>query len=155
MLTTDTDTSLPNMDKVPTWDNTTGGIIRNSNYGYLPSDVGGWYFAGATCATDSLTKYRDSTPYIPSPYLADGTQNPDYINTVEATTVNCLSDFNGKSNTVVLVGLSAEGAANACNLYGTTAIPAGNWYLPAMGELGYIMPRYSVINTTLNAVSSV
>ena len=151
------DTGLPNMDKVPTWDNTIGAAIGNNVYGYLPSTSKEGYFTGPTCACDSLTKYqRYYTPYIPSPYLEDGSQNPAYINTVEATTGNSLSDFDGKSNTAVLVGLgSAYTAANACNQYGTTALPAGNWYLPAMGELGYIIPRLNVINVTLQAVGAV
>ena len=148
------DTGLPNMDKVPTWDNTIGGTIGNSDYGYLPSDSSS--FTGATCATDSIAKYYGHTPYIPSPYLEDGSQNPAYINTVETTTGNCLSDFDGKSNTAVLVGLgSAYTSAYACNQYGTTALPAGNWYLPAMGELGYIFPRFNEIQSALQTVGGV
>ena len=147
------DTGLPNMYKVPTWDNTIGGAIGNNDIGYLPSDSSG--FTGATCACDSLTKYPGSTPYIPSPYLEDGSQNPDYINTVEVPN-NSLSDFNGKYNTSVLVGLgTAYTAANACNQYGTTALPAGSWYLPAMGELGYIMPRFNDIQSALQTVGGV
>ena len=151
------DTGLPNMDKVPTWDNTIGAAIGNNVYGYLPSTSKEGYFTGPTCACDSLTKYqRYYTPYIPSPYLEDGSQNPDYINTVEATSANCLSDFDGKSNTAVLVGLgSAYLAANACNLYGTTALPAGNWYLPAMGELGYMLVRFNEIQQSLQTVGGV
>ena len=154
VLGPEVDTSLPNMNKVPTWDNTIGGTVGNNSFGFLPSDNPS--FTGATCATDSIAKYNGETPYIPSPYLEDGSQNPDYINTVEATTGNCLSDFNGKSNTEVLVGLGSDYvAANACNKYGTTAIPAGNWYLPAMGELGYIMPRFNEIQSALQKVSGV
>ena len=150
----DVDTLLPNMDKVPTWDNTIGGTIGNNSYGYLPSDDSS--FTGATCACDSIAKYNGDTPYIPSPYLEDGSQNPGYINTVEATTGNCLSDFDGKGNTAVLVGLGADYlAANACNQYGTTALPAGSWYLPACGELGYIIPRLNEINNSLQAVGAV
>ena len=148
------DTELSNMDKVPTWDNTIGGTIGNYVYGYLPSDDSS--FTGATCATDSIVKYNGDTPYIPSPYLEDGSQNPAYINTVEATTGNCLSDFNGKGNTEALVGLGSDYvAANACNKYGTSALPAGNWYLPACGELGYIIPRFNEIQQSLEKVGGV
>ena len=150
------DTSLPNMDKVPTWDNTIGGTIGNNSIGYFPSDSNNGHFTGETCATDSLTKYAGRTPYIPSPYLEDGSQNPAYINTVEATTANCLSDFDGKGNTSVLVGLGSDYvAANACNAYSTEAIGVGNWYLPAMGELGYIMPRFNEIQSALQKVGGV
>ena len=114
-------------------------------------------FTGSTdCISDSLKYYDTYGPFIPSPYLKDGSQNPAYINTVEATTGNCLSDFNGKSNTAVLVGLgSAYTAANACYQYGTTALPAGNWYLPACGELGYILPRFNEIQLALQSVGGV
>ena len=150
------DTGLPNMNKVPTWTNTIDGTIGSNEYGLLPSNNENGNFTGVTCACDSLVKYNGFTPYIPSPYLEDGSQNPGYINTVEATTGNCLSDFNGKSNTTVLVGLGADYvAANACNKYGTSALPAGSWYLPACGELGYIIPRFNEINLSLQKVGGI
>ena len=150
------DTGLPNMRKVPTWDNTIGGTIGNSDFGCLPSNNENGNFTGVTCVCDSLTKYPGFTPFIPSPYLEDGSQNPAYINTVEATTGNCLSDFDGKSNTSVLVGLGNNYvAANACNQYGTIALPSGNWYLPACGELGYIIPRFNEINLSLQKVGGI
>ncbi len=143
---------LRNLNQVPTWDNTIGGAIGNNVYGRLPSTSKDGDFTGATCATDSIAKYAGFTPYIPSPYLEDGSLNSDYINTVKVPN-NALSDFNGKYNTSVLVGLgTAYTAANACHQYGTTALPAGNWYLPAMGELGYIISRYNEINTALVAL---
>ena len=154
---TNTDTGLPNMDKVPTWDNTIGGTVGSAAQSFLPSDNNNGYFTGSTDVISGVLKYyHTSGAFIPSPYLADGSQNPDYINVVEATTANCLSDFDGKGNTAVLVGLgSAYSAANACHLYSTAGISAGNWYLPACGELGYIMPRFMEIQRSLSTVDGV
>lgn len=148
-----TDTGLPNLNKVPIFNNTASATISNNGSGFLPSDKG---FTGATCVTDATAKYSQTSNLIPSPYLADGTQNPDYVNTAGATTANCLSDFDGAGNTSVLVGLGTSYvAASACSLYSTEYLTAGRWYLPAAGELGYIMPRFNVINAALQAVGGV
>ena len=151
------DTGLPNMDKVPTWDNTISGSTGINSWGRLPSNSNNGNFTGATCTTDIVTKYYNASEFIiPSPYLTNGQQNPHYLTTESGLTANALSDFNGKSNTEVLAGLgSAYTAAYACHLYGTTALPAGNWYLPACGELGYIMPRFNEIQSALQTVGGV
>lgn len=147
------DCGLPKLNKVPIFDNTAGATISNNTSGYLPSDKG---FTGATCVTDTTTKYGQPSNLVPSPYLSDGTQNPDYINTVGATTANCLSDFDGSGNTTALVAIGTDCiAASACSLYSTTYLTAGHWYLPACGELGYIIPRFNVINAALQAVGGV
>ena len=119
------DTSLPLLDKVPTWDNIIGGTIGNSGYGYLSSNNSQGIFTGSTDCLDSSLKYSITYgPFIPNPYLPDGSPNPDYRNIVEATSANCLSDFDGAGNTAVLVGLgTAYTAANACYNYSTSGIP--------------------------------
>ena len=86
---------------------------------------------------------------IPSPYLGD-VPNPEYYKTIEGN--NVLSDFNGLSNTQTLVGLGTSyTAANATWKYndGTSSL---QWYLPGMGELGYVMPRFNEINNTIIAL---
>ena len=154
---TDVDTPLPNMTLVPTWDNTISGSTGSNSWSRLPSNSNNGNFTGATCASDIFTKYYNASEFIvPSPYLTNGQQNPHYLTTESGLTANCLSDFNGKSNTAVLAGLEGDYvAAKACNLYGTNALPAGSWYLPACGELGYIMPRFNEINTALSKVRGV
>ena len=149
-----TDTGLPNLKKVPTWNNTIGGTVGNAVSAYASSNKG---LTGATDCLDSTLKYFDTKgPFIPNPYLPDGSPNPDYRNTVEATAANACADFDGPGNTTVLVSLgSAYSAANACHLYSADGISAGNWYLPAAGELGYIMPRYNQIQSSLNIVGGV
>ena len=149
-----TDTGLPNLNRVPTWNNTIGGTVGNADYALLSSNKG---FKGAIDCLDSSLKYYNTTgSFIPNPYLPDGSPNPDYRNTVEATAANACADFDGSGNTAVLVDLgSAYSAANACHLYSADGISAGNWYLPACGELGYIMPRFNQIQSSLSTVGGV
>ena len=149
-----TDTRLPNLNTVPTWNNTIGGTVGSNSYAYLSSNKG---FTGSTDALDSTLKYyNNSGPFLPNPYLPDGSPNPDYRNTVEATAANACADFDGSGNTAVLVRLgSAYNAANACHLYSAPGIVAGEWYLPAAGELGYMMPRFNQIQSSLSTVGGV
>lgn len=142
-----TDTSLTNYTKVPTTDNAGSATTGSNGYGYLPSDDT-VNFSGATSYVDPKAKYRSSTPYIPSPYLADGSLNPAYCETISGYN-NALSDFNGKSNTDVLVGLgTAYTAANAAKNYAVDGIDI-DWYLPAAGELGFLVPRFAAINESI------
>lgn len=138
-----TDTSLTNYTKVPTTDNAGSTSTGSNDYGYLPSDS----FTGATSFVDN-TKYNHNITiyFTPSPYLSD-IPNPEYYKILEGS--NVLSDFNGLSNTQTLVSLSSEYvAANAAWKYNDGASTL-QWYLPAMGELGYVIPRFNEINNTI------
>ena len=64
------------------------------------------------------------------------------------------ADMNGKSNTAVIVAAHpsetiSNNAAIYCNKYTTTGTSAGDWYLPAAGEL------YSYVYGNNNTLSSV
>ena len=143
-----TDTSLTTYTMVPTTDNAGSTSTGSYDNGYLPSDM----FTGTQSYVDPEAKYFGYTPYIPSPYLGDE-PNPEYYKTLDGG--NVLSDFNGLSNTQTLVGLGSNyQAANACWNYSDGASNL-QWYLPAAGELGYIMPRFNLINASLTAVGSV
>jgi hypothetical protein len=142
-----TDTTLTNYTKVPITDNTSSASTGSSNTGRLPSDK----FTGTTSYVDSKIKYfsTSTSDMIPSPYLGD-VPNPEYYKTISGN--NALSDFYGLSNTETLVGLgTGYTATNAAYKYKDGASNL-QWYLPAMGELGYIMPRFNVINNTLTAL---
>lgn len=143
---TSTDTSLPNLDTVPTTDNAGSTTTGSGGSGYLPSDN----FTGAQSFVDPQAKYNGSTPYIPSPYLADGSLNPEFTKSSLAN--NALADFNGKSNTDTLVELGSDYvAANAAKNYSVDGIDI-DWYLPACGELAFLPVRYKAINDSIVAL---
>ena len=143
------DTSLTNHNRVPTTDNAGSTTTGSNSYGYLPSDK----FTGATSYVDSTTKYNGDTPFIPSPYLGDK-PNPAYYAAISGYN-NALADFDGKGNTDVLVALGADYvAANAARNYKATGAEEIEWYLPAAGELGYMLPRFNKIQAALTKVNA-
>ena len=143
------DTSLTNFTKVPTTDNNGSTSTGSDSYGQLPSDN----FTGATSFVDPKAKYSRTSNLIPSPYLGD-VPNPEYNKEISGYN-NALSDFNGLSNTETLIGLGEDYvAANAAYKYNDGASNL-QWYLPAMGELGYLMLRFKEINKTITALGDV
>ena len=143
------DTSLTNFTKVPTTDNNGSTSTGSNSYGFLPSDK----FTGATSFVDPKAKYYETSNLIPSPYLGD-VPNPEYNKEISGYN-NALSDFNGLSNTETLIGLGEDYvAANAAYKYNDGASNL-QWYLPAMGELGYLMLRFKEINKTITALGDV
>ena len=152
--------SLPNLDEVPyVGSGTTIGntILGTTGVTYLPSDrfttvdnpydEGTGYYSGGT-------SYRQS----PSPYVTG------------SSTANCLADFDGRGNTDKI--LTQRGskdysswkptsnteadypAASCCDMFHTVGTNQGDWYLPSMGELGYVMARFNAINNTINKLPS-
>ena len=109
--------------------------------------------------SDSLTKYYKTVEEYnnlaeamsPSPYLTNDTFNSVYGVIIEGG--NALSDFNGLSNTQLLVNEGEQyHAAHACWNYKDSANSNLQWYLPAMGELGFLIPRFQLINQSIQAV---
>ena len=127
-----------------------------------------------TCLHDEKTTY--STGYtngfdyvfLPSPYLTGESRNPMYYQTSSpSSTSNALSDLNGKNNTEVILKYATyqsdwktstkiydeqnyKGcfpAACCCWRYHTDGTKQGDWYLPAIGELGYLIARRNDIYT--------
>ena len=161
------DISLPNLDKVPNG-NTSNGIPTGSgSSGNLPSDK----FNDTQCAHDTDAYYvHDASIYIPSPYLTDGSRNPGYYQTTSpSSSRNALADFDGIGNSQVLWDLATSQsswktassitnnsgtgyypAACCCWRYHTEGTQQGDWYLPACGELGYIMPPFNKIKDAMD-----
>ena len=161
------DISLPNLDKVPNGNRSNGIPTGLTSSAYLPSDK----FSGTQCAHDTdVSYYNTSGTPIPSPYLTDGSRNPGYYQTtLPSSPSNALADFDGIGNSQVLWDLatsqsswktassitnnSGSGyypAACCCWRYHTEGTSQGDWYLPACGELGYIMPPFNKINDAIN-----
>ncbi len=92
-----------------------------------------------------LSQKASSTMYWSDAYTDTSLTN--YSSSTDAKT-----DFNGKSNTAVIVAAhpsetSSNNAAIYCNTYSTAGTSAGDWYLPAAGELySYVYGNYSTIN---------
>ena len=148
---------LTNYINVPIVDPETNEITgRNSTNGErdpsLPSDR----FSTTQNPFDFGTAWYLS-PYAPSPYK-DGALNPAYcaMEYTGGTIANCLSDFSGLENTQILCqSADTYVAANAAHLYKAFDGDTLEWYLPAMGELGFVMPRFNAIKKALNSVGGV
>ena len=170
---TDIDT-LENLDEVPyvgsngSVGDTVIGVTVNA---YLPSDHSG--FTKVANPYDPGTKYyyNDSDKYIPSPYMNDGTFNPNYSMTGSpSSAANCLADFDGKGNTQKIIEVRGSKdysswtpsattqadypAASCCDMYFTQGTNQGDWYLPSAGELGYAVVRQQAINDKINELVS-
>lgn len=107
----------------------------------------------------------------PSPYNEDGTANPDYTIPSFDGVTNALSDFDGKGNTEKILALRTDKsydpsdfengntrqikeedypAATCCSLYAVEdLVKSGEWYLPSVGELGYLIANLRKFNETL------
>ena len=123
---------------------------------------------------DTYFYYNDGYYYIPSPYNDDDTRNPAYYQTASpSSSNNAMSDFDGVGNTKILTDLATEQsdwktastitnecysgyspAACCCWRYHTPGTKQGDWYLPAMGELGYIIPKFNKINQAISTLIS-
>jgi hypothetical protein len=145
------DTTLTNYNRIPKTDNTDSAASASITDGYLPSDK----FTVTQSYVDSLAKYNSSSNYIPSPYLGSNTSfNAEYNKSISGYN-NALSDFNGHSNTQKLAGLGSSYEAACAAWKYKDNVSNTQWYLPAMGELGFLMPRFNAINTILQRVGGI
>ena len=125
------------------------------------------------CLCDSHCGYTDSAvsrKFIPSPYLQDGSRNPDYY-TLSTSTYNLLGYFDGREKTrevlkfattqpawktdpTILMNTDAGSypAACACWRYHTEGTKQGDWYIPSTGETGYVAARRMWIGYTLETI---
>ena len=138
-----------------------------SIFGFLPTDYQ-MSESDEHISNDGYTKYHvvDVANYSPSPspYNADGSRNEAYYTTAYSTG-NCLSDFDGFNNTKTLIeNATAQSdwrtadtiiytadsagyypAACCCWRFHTPGTEQGQWYLPAAGELGYVLNRFGTL----------
>ena len=148
---------------------TVQGVTDNA---YLPSDS--FTYVQNPYDTDTWYNHNNSTKYIPSPYNEDDTRNPAYYQTSSpSSTANAFSDFDGVGNTTKLINLATaqtdwktassithyseygySPAACCCWRYHTEGTKQGDWYLPAMGELGYMMVKLSKINQAISTLTT-
>ena len=138
--------SLTNFGEVVTGDITAEGT---SSRGYVPKN--GSYF---------------NTPHIPSPI--------DYFSAYSSA--GATSDLDGKANTEKILAVdnaastawqTAESitnddstakvhpAAQCCWRFNPGSTNQGDWYLPSIGELAFIMPNFDKLNTAISDVNGV
>ena len=163
--------TLPNLDQAPivgsgsNVGDASSTVTGEYNDPYLPSDK----FSAVQCPHDTDTYYyisSSSYDQAPSPYLTDGSRNPAYYQTTSpSSSNNCLADFDGRGNTDKIIAQRGNKdytswkptyntqadypAASCCDMFYTEGTQQGDWYLPACGELGYIMPPFNKINEAI------
>lgn len=149
-------------------------VVGYSANPYMPSDS----FSNVQCLHDSNTYYYNngsSHSLSPSPFLTNGFRNSEYSR-IDENPLNCFSDFDGLGNTDVLTNdtytknqaswktddtIISEGsdgysaAACCCRRFKTTGTNVGDWYLPSIGELGYMVARFSKIQESLNTLINI
>lgn len=163
---------IPTADRFPRISNLNtveGDVIDFTEQGvFLPSDM----FSVTQCAHDTNAYYEleisSSSNLAPSPYLTDGSRNPNYYirSANQDTHNNVFSHFDGKEECEkVISGYSGEnwktdvplvttvGMSNpiicAWRFY-TSGTNPGDWYIPAAGEYGYLVAREKTIEKSLN-----
>jgi hypothetical protein len=138
--------TLTNFQTVVTGDTTAAGT---DSYGYVPKNG----------------SYK-STPHIPSPI--------DYFSAYSSA--GATSDLDGKANTEKILAVdnaastawqtaasitnddstaTVHPAAQCCWRFSPGSTNQGDWYLPSIGELAFIMPNFSAISTAISDVSGV
>ena len=107
-----------------------------------------------------------STPHIPSPI--------DYFSAYSSR--GATSDLDGKANTEKILAVdnaastawqtaasftntgttaTVHPAAQCCWRFNPGSTNQGDWYLPAVGELAFIMPKFNELNTAISDVNGV
>jgi len=138
-----------------------GGGTFNNGKCQLNCTVGMIYYSDKSCSSiyDSsktpigivvkdnelvMSQRASSTMYWSNSYVDTSLTN--YSSSTDAKT-----DYNGKSNTITIITEDSDNiVAQYCNTYTTVGTRAGDWYLPAAGELySYVYSNYSTINTTI------
>lgn len=147
----------------------------NGNFRYHNSGETGdglWYYStSADTFSEGWNRACPSPFKGTSPFEPDAELNPLYAKEGTAT-----ADYDGKGNTEKILAHMADEswktsetihktssnvaedsknyhpAAACCWRYSTPGTTQGQWYLPACGELGYIIPRMNTLNKILNAI---
>ena len=125
--------------------------------------VGAIYYADGTCSNDYVScqnpvgvVVKDNELVMSNVFSSTWNGYGTNISGITETTDSSVAktDFNGKTNTLAIISTltnstASDTAATACISYTTEGTNAGDWYLPAVGELySYVYRNYSKIYPT-------
>lgn len=148
-----TDTELYNYTYAANINSDNSLTSYSSSTGLLPSDI----FTGDPAYDDQNAKYKEgaSGGRSPSPYITNTTFNTVYNTPNLEHGKNALSDMNGLYNTEVMVNSGSDYIIpKACYNY-NDGVSNLQWYLPSLGELGFLMVRLKTINDTIELLNGV
>lgn len=154
------DAGLTKYDTINCCTNVTSNILSHVDVQSKLPTTNVMLNSSSLLSADGIAKYADSTlsslyKPSPSPYLTDESRNPIYYSTELG--LNALSDFSGLENTsAIVLKLGAFGvAAYNCSRFKTIGTESGDWYLPACGELGYMIVRFNEILQSLKNIRNI
>jgi len=128
-----------------------GGIGTDtslSNYTTCDGSNERGYLQFQANSSSTALSYAD-TPNITYPYTDLTATEHNVIS------VGSLSDYDGVGNTNILnASASTYIAAAACKKFKTSGTSAGDWYLPAAGELAYLPSIRYQVNDTISALNT-
>ena len=135
----------------------TNQVEHSNENGYMPSDSRD--FTGLANPYDIMTMFSGNAyeHYIPSPFMNNRAFNENYstLFTTGGTAINnALSDFDGFRNTQILIKDADVVAAKHCAIF-NPGYGKGKWYLPAVGELAFIITNFMAINIYLASLDSI
>lgn len=168
------DEKLTNFSSATTGNVPVGDTLGITANPYLPTDR----LSAVPSVVDTeggvaVSSYGTNTPYMPSPYMANGRPNPQYWEGSAANKIQCNTNMNGEANTQTIIDVIAQSTAQGVLIPNSGAIanaqanyPAfaccyryqgggytdHSWYLPSCGELGYYIVRWGAINDALTAI---
>ena len=129
-------------------------LTHNINTGCIPGQASHFTKTVNNKYDSGTYWYNNLVHHIASPYLyvnGEYVFNDGVYNGCVNGIVSALSDMDGKANTTVIEN-SDHKAAIYCAGYSTAGTSHGDWYLPAIGELAFIMPRFDTINEAISNV---
>lgn len=147
-------------------------LYNDTDYCYMPSDKE--TFSYKDSLRDQFSSYYyNHTFVIPSPYNKDESFNSLEYGIKEIDGVkNCMSDFDGKEHTKIMCNLETYQPnwktdskileycdythfpyALCCWRYNTIGTNQGDWYIPSIGELGYIIARLNQIRNVMKVLN--
>lgn len=136
--------------------------MSNGDQAAMSTDVSG---VTENPVADGEYYTSDDYPPVVSPYMREGDEiNPNYLQEnwvaggggeiepkanggLLGNDYNALSDFSGLTWTKLLA-VNQE-PYSAAQMYSTSGTNAGDWYVPSMGEAGFLQARYRAIGGIL------